>query len=134
FQAEDGIRGFHVTGVQTCALPISDAHLEERIESMVRSERPDVLVLSVVDYITGLKVDLDFIKQLKEQFPDLLIVGDATQYLGTEPFDFSTSGFDAVGASGYKWLLAGFSNGLLFLSNSMKENLYVEAQRSEEHT
>src|SRR5690606_40805871 len=24
-QAEDGIRDFHVTGVQTCALPISDA-------------------------------------------------------------------------------------------------------------
>src|SRR5690606_39404799 len=24
-QAEDGIRAFHVTGVQTCALPISDA-------------------------------------------------------------------------------------------------------------
>src|SRR5690606_802724 len=23
FQAEDGIRGFHVTGVQTCALPIT---------------------------------------------------------------------------------------------------------------
>src|SRR5690606_40248385 len=25
FQAEDGIRDFHVTGVQTCALPICDA-------------------------------------------------------------------------------------------------------------
>src|SRR5690606_39873992 len=25
FQAEDAIRGFHVTGVQTCALPISHA-------------------------------------------------------------------------------------------------------------
>src|SRR5690606_39384108 len=25
FHAEDGIRGFHVTGVQTCALPISRA-------------------------------------------------------------------------------------------------------------
>src|SRR5690606_39496135 len=24
FQAEDGIRAFHVTGVQTCALPISN--------------------------------------------------------------------------------------------------------------
>src|SRR5690606_41040234 len=23
FQADDGVRGFHVTGVQTCALPIS---------------------------------------------------------------------------------------------------------------
>src|SRR5690606_39743082 len=26
FQAEDGIRDFHVTGVQTCALPICPAH------------------------------------------------------------------------------------------------------------
>src|SRR5690625_6334278 len=26
FQAEDGIRDGHVTGVQTCALPISSAH------------------------------------------------------------------------------------------------------------
>src|SRR5690606_41047838 len=28
FQAEDGIRDFHVTGVQTCALPISRAAFE----------------------------------------------------------------------------------------------------------
>src|SRR5690606_39461054 len=27
FQAEDGIRGFHVTGVQTCALPICTASI-----------------------------------------------------------------------------------------------------------
>src|SRR5690606_40835685 len=27
FQAEDGIRDFHVTGVQTCALPISSARI-----------------------------------------------------------------------------------------------------------
>src|SRR5690606_41932895 len=27
FQAEDGIRAFHVTGVQTCALPISGMHV-----------------------------------------------------------------------------------------------------------
>src|SRR5690606_39797613 len=29
FQAEDGIRDFHVTGVQTCALPISKNLLED---------------------------------------------------------------------------------------------------------
>src|SRR5690606_23144925 len=28
FQAEDGIRDFHVTGVQTCALPISSSNGE----------------------------------------------------------------------------------------------------------
>src|SRR5690606_40182954 len=30
FQAEDGIRDFHVTGVQTCALPISTLTLIQR--------------------------------------------------------------------------------------------------------
>src|SRR5690606_28179094 len=29
FQAEDGIRDFHVTGVQTCALPISVLHCRD---------------------------------------------------------------------------------------------------------
>src|SRR5690606_40617430 len=29
FQAEDGIRDFHVTGVQTCALPISNASTQK---------------------------------------------------------------------------------------------------------
>src|SRR5690606_41210682 len=31
FQAEDGIRGFHVTGVQTCALPISLEQIAARL-------------------------------------------------------------------------------------------------------
>src|SRR5690606_40886291 len=30
FQAEDGIRAFHVTGVQTCALPISTLSIVQR--------------------------------------------------------------------------------------------------------
>src|SRR5690606_39466906 len=30
FQAEDGIRDFHVTGVQTCALPISVVRSKDR--------------------------------------------------------------------------------------------------------
>src|SRR5690606_22481697 len=31
FQAEDGIRDFHVTGVQTCALPISEHFRGKRV-------------------------------------------------------------------------------------------------------
>src|SRR5690606_40414167 len=31
FQAEDGIRDFHVTGVQTCALPISGSESTRRL-------------------------------------------------------------------------------------------------------
>src|SRR2546430_8529152 len=35
FQAEDGIRDLTVTGVQTCALPISHAALERRVPGAV---------------------------------------------------------------------------------------------------
>src|SRR5690606_40622639 len=34
FQAEDGIRDFHVTGVQTCALPISHLGIAEANNSL----------------------------------------------------------------------------------------------------
>src|SRR5690606_39891106 len=49
FQAEDGIRDFHVTGVQTCALPISNGILtffsvSDTTATMVTSEPvPDVV-------------------------------------------------------------------------------------------
>src|SRR5439155_16686974 len=36
FQAEDGIRDGHVTGVQTCALPISSGLLEAELFGHVR--------------------------------------------------------------------------------------------------
>src|SRR5690606_40895807 len=38
FQAEDGIRDFHVTGVQTCALPISSVR-EGELEQMGHRDR-----------------------------------------------------------------------------------------------
>src|SRR5690606_40020758 len=56
FQAEDGIRDFHVTGVQTCALPIYPA---SRCRSSVFSCRNSSLfwrscaVVSSADLISG---------------------------------------------------------------------------------
>src|SRR5690606_40955857 len=40
FQAEDGIRDFHVTGVQTCALPILNYELKYHLQ---RGERVEAL-------------------------------------------------------------------------------------------
>src|SRR5690606_39673734 len=34
FQAEDGIRDFHVTGVQTCALPILDTEFSHTMSEL----------------------------------------------------------------------------------------------------
>src|SRR5690606_41023609 len=36
FQAEDGIRGFHVTGVQTCALPICQQTLNPVVIQFIK--------------------------------------------------------------------------------------------------
>src|SRR5205807_7787221 len=46
FQAEDGIRDYKVTGVQTCALPIFDQPTEvmtQRVLSALRSPHVDIL-------------------------------------------------------------------------------------------
>src|SRR5690606_10187153 len=65
FQAEDGIRDFHVTGVQTCALPISDAYpafwiyFPEARHIFVNKE-----VTSRHNDATGLSYDDVFIKRL----------------------------------------------------------------------
>src|SRR5690606_21904813 len=37
FQAEDGIRDFHVTGVQTCALPISSNLMKLRADNLIKT-------------------------------------------------------------------------------------------------
>src|SRR5690349_24173031 len=39
FQAEDGIRGLYVTGVQTCALPISAGRVEPAVAGIGRRPR-----------------------------------------------------------------------------------------------
>src|SRR5690606_40400363 len=39
FQAEDGIRDFHVTGVQTCALPISGVNNTYFLRAALNAQR-----------------------------------------------------------------------------------------------
>ncbi|MFZ4863168.1 aminotransferase class V-fold PLP-dependent enzyme [Sphingobacterium sp. Mn56C] len=121
-------RGFPVEWITV------DAAIETNIRAVVATKKPKILLLSIVQYVSGVKIDLDFIKQLRNDFPDLLIIGDATQYLGTEPFDFLASGFDAVGGSGYKWLMAGFGNGYFMVSDRLKAMLYAKAQQMDRPT
>lgn len=98
-------------------------NMEEEIALAVNRLQPDVLVLSIVQYISGMKIDLEFIKKLKQEHPKLLILADATQYIGTEPFSFKESGIDALATSGYKWLMGGFGNGFICLSDQLTDLL-----------
>ena len=98
-----------------------EERLEDKIDHALAQNKFDVFVISIVQYTNGLKIDFDFLDNLRNQYPKLLIIGDATQFIGTDHFDFSTSPFDAVVCSGYKWLLAGFGNGFVTLSDRFFE-------------
>lgn len=109
---------------------------ETQLLEALRLEHFDVLVLSIVQYISGLKIDFNLLNQIKAEFPELLIIGDATQFLGTSEFNFEQSAFDGIVGSGYKWLLAGFGNGFCALKkdffkrtqtqpDTLKERIYA---------
>jgi selenocysteine lyase/cysteine desulfurase len=91
-------------------------NLEQNIEEAIANYRPDVFAFSLVQYISGVRVDLDFLKRLKAYHPDLLLIADGTQFLGTTNFNFSESGIDVLGASTYKWMLAGYGNGFFMVN------------------
>jgi len=108
----------------SCQFVIPDENLEQHITHAVERFEPEVLALSLVQYTNGIKIDLDFLKQLKADYPELLIVADGTQFCGMACFDFAGSGIDALIASGYKWLLGGYGNGFVLLSENAAAQLY----------
>src|SRR5256885_12130054 len=68
FQAEDGIRDYKVTGVQTCALPISALVLDATHSSVLYSRHSDVAVpiASITKLMTALVV-MEAAQPLDEQ-------------------------------------------------------------------
>lgn len=97
--------------------------LEENIMAVFQRDPPDLFAFSIVQYINGVKLSLDFLKKLKAQFPQTLFVADATQYCGTERFDFDDSGIDVVSASCYKWLNAGYGNAFILFNENAAEKI-----------
>ncbi len=108
-------------------------NIENLILRGVIKHKPNVLVVSIVQYIDGLKLNLDFIKKLKQQFSDLIIIGDGTQYLGSEKFSLKDSGFDIVISSGYKWLFSGYGNAIMLFKKDFYKNKFVNKSRLRIH-
>lgn len=113
-------RGFNISYAK------ANSHLEANILEKVQSENISVIALSLVQWLNGIRIDMDFLKRLKNDFPKLMIIGDGTQFCGTTDFNFEESPFDALGASGYKWLLAGYGNGFILFKDEVKNNFKVK--------
>lgn len=117
---------FESRGFDIAKVPV-DEHLERNIMEAVKTKGITVLALSLVQWTNGIKIDLEFLKTLKSDFPDLIIIADGTQYCGTESFHFEESGIDVLGASGYKWLLAGYGNGFMLFKEGVKSSFAPKA-------
>jgi len=104
-----------------------DAHLEQNIEKACEQHQPDVLAFSVVQYISGIKINLDFLKELKARHPNLLLIADGTQFLGTGHFNFEESAIDVMGASSYKWMLSGYGNAFFMIKEKVQERFTIRA-------
>ena len=98
--------------------------LEKQILNGIEKYKPNVLVLSIVQYINGTLLDLEFIKKIKILFPSLLIITDGTQYCGTSEFNFNNSKIDVLISSGYKWLLGGYGNGFVLTRNNTPKDFF----------
>lgn len=104
-----------------------DEQLELNIEAAVMEFQPDVFAFSIVQYLNGIKIDFDFLRQLKAYHPDLLLIADGTQYVGTERFSFRDSPIDILGASCYKWMLAGYGNGIFMIKAEVQHKIAPSA-------
>ncbi len=98
-------------------------NLEQNIETAVAKHKPDVFIFSIVQWLNGVKIDFDFLKQLKSYHPNLLLIADGTQYLGTEIFSFAENAIDVLAASSYKWLTAGYGNGFIMVKEAARERI-----------
>ena len=98
-----------------------DTRLEDHIWKALAEETVSVFAFSLVQWLDGFRIDLDFLKELKGKYPELILIADGTQFCGALDFDFSVSGIDVFGASGYKWLLGGYGNGFYLFDPGFKD-------------
>ncbi|SFN43059.1 aminotransferase class V-fold PLP-dependent enzyme [Salegentibacter flavus] len=104
-----------------------DENLEQNIAEAFKKEQPDFFAFSIVQYLNGIKLSIDFFKELKENYPDTIFIADGTQYCGTEEFDFEASGLDVLICSSYKWLNAGYGNGFMLFNESIQGKVSPKA-------
>jgi len=103
----------------------NDDNLEQNLEYVVKTYKPDFLAISIVQWIDGLKLDLDFLKSLKSKNKNLTIIGDGTQFCGTSKFDFDNSALDVIISSGYKWMFSGYGIAFILIKETFYKNNFL---------
>ncbi len=111
--------GFDIVTVD----PATDGTIPmDLLEAAVEREKPQLVAISHVQWQTGFVIDLRALTELCRSIGAWSVV-DATQSWCSAPIDLHNAPIDILGASGYKWPLAGFGNGFFHLSESVRAEL-----------
>lgn len=103
--------------------PLADGTVPmQLIEAAIVREKPDIVAISHVQWSSGYAIDVRAVAELCREH-DALSVLDATQSWCCVPLDATTIDVDVIGASGYKWPLAGFGNGFMFVSDILRAEI-----------
>lgn len=94
----------------------------ETVRNSLERERPQLVAISEVQWLTGFRIDLFALAEICRSFGAWSLV-DVTQSWCVRPLDVQAVGIDIIGASGYKWPLAGFGNGFMHLSEAVRAEL-----------
>ena len=115
---------FALPGFQRVVVPAeTDGTISlDSLRSVLERERPKLVAISEVQWLTGFRIDLFALAELCRAF-DAWSVVDITQSWCLVPLDVQAVGIDIIGASGYKWPLAGFGNGFMHLSEAVLAEL-----------
>lgn len=109
-------------GVRVHVLKPRDGYLRFEDVAAVVGPRTRVLALDWVSYATGVRLDLVQLGELAHRHGAIFVV-DGTQGVGALELDLHKLPVDALVASAYKWLLAPYGSGFLYLTRSVQERL-----------
>lgn len=112
------LRAEAVGGPKVRAVEIADGRVDRAALADAIDGDTRVVAVSLVDYMTGFRVNVD---EIVEAAGDALVLVDGIQGLGA--VDAGLGGADVFVAGGQKWLRAGFSAGVMAVSPRVFDRL-----------
>jgi selenocysteine lyase/cysteine desulfurase len=95
---------------------------EARILERLRDPRVRVLAVSLVQFSSGYRVDLDRLSAATRASGAYLVV-DAIQALGQVPLDVARTEVDILACGGQKWLLSPWGSGFVYVRRALIPDL-----------
>ncbi len=110
-------------GVELRRVPSRDGRIEIDDLSAAMDARTRILTISMVEFASGFRNDLDALGQICRERGVFFFV-DAIQGLGALPLDVQRTPVDALAADGHKWLLGPEGAGILYLRREWIDRLH----------